>query len=243
MDVYRLKYKYRFRLGQNGIYLARSVHENIRCFYQDYSRQVIDNDERVTKLLLDRGLLVRSPFISVPDFVEFAQGSTFMGSFFGTSERKLLAIEIGDLCSNIINNLVGKTLLTGFSQVVESAKLRDYIIRVIDIADKHIYICSKILREENLPVPVLSDIGVTNSTIAPFSNKLMTYHIVLQNVAGISSYGTMMSEFMRKDLIIDCMRLAAEIGRYLEEGANLLIDNKRMEEPPKAVDHMGLRLQ
>ena len=245
-DIYRLKYlkyKYRIRLGQNGLNLARSIHEDVRHFYQDYSRIVIDIDERVTRLLLDRGLLIRTPYISVPDSIEFVHGSTFMGSFFGSDERKLLAIEIANLCSHIMNNLVGKTLLTGFAQVVESAEIRNYILRGIDIANKQIDIFSTVLREENIPVPMLHDIGVTNSTVAPFSNKLMLYHISVLNAIGIATCGTMMSEFMRKDLITDCVRLAAEVGLYLEDGANILIDNGWMEQPPKAVDHMELRLQ
>jgi len=245
-DIYRLKYlkfKYRLRLGQNGLNLAHSIHENIRYFYQDYSRKVIDSDEEVTKLLLDRGLLIRTPCITVPDSVEFVHGSTFMGSFFGSAERKLLAIEIASLGSNIMNNLIGKVLLTGFSQVVESEEIRNHIVRGIDIANKHIDIFTTVLREEDIPVPVINFTGVTNSIISPFSNKLMLYHISVLNAVGIANYGTMMSQCMRKDLITDCMRLVTEVGLYLEDGANLLIDNSWMEEPPKAVDHMELRFQ
>jgi len=203
----------------------------------------VDIDERVTKLLLDRGLLIRTPYISVPDSVKFVQGSTFIGSFFGTAERKLLAIEIAVLSSNIMNNWIGKTLLVGFSQVVESAEIQNYIMRGIDIANKQIDIFSTVLRGEELPVPMTNDTGLTNSRIAPFSNKLMLYHISVLNAAGIAAYGTMISECMRKDLIAGYVRFVAEVGRYLEDGANILIDSSWMEEAPKAVDNMELRLQ
>lgn len=245
-DIYLLKYlkfKYRLRLGQNGLNLAHSIHEDIRHLYKDYSRKVIDSDEKVTKLLLDRGLLMRTPHILVPDSIEFVHGSTFMGSFFGFAKRKLLAIEIASLCSNIMDNLVGKVLLTGFSQVVESTEIRNYIVRGIKIANKQIDIFSTVLRGEDIPVPMINYTGVTNSIVAPFSNKLMLYHISVLNTVGISSYGTMMSECMRKDLLTNYVGIMAEIGLYLEDGANLLIDNSWMEEPPKAVDHMELRLQ
>ncbi len=46
-----------------------------------------------------------------------------------------------------------------------------------------------------------------------------------------------------QDLLIDYVRLAAEIGQYTADGAALLIDNNWMEEPPKTVDHQKLGLQ
>jgi len=137
---------------------------------------------------------------------------------------------------------MGKILLTGFSQVAESPVIRDYINRGVEIATKHIEILSDHLCKEDIPRPMSSDSGVTNSTIAPFSDKLMLHHTNLLNQLGMAAYGTAMSASMRKDIHACYVRLATEIALYGLDGANILIQNNWMEEPPQAVDHRELGL-
>ena len=239
-DIFRLQYikhKANLRMAMNGLCLARSSRSDIRNFFRYFTIATLDIDDKATNLLLNKGLYIRPPYISVPDQIEFVRHKDFMGSFWGGSERKLLAIEIANLFYNIQNNLMGKTLLTGFSQVVQSPDIRRYFMRGIEIANKHIDIFSSTLQKENVPVPTSWDFGVTNSTIAPFSDRLMLHHIVTLNQAGLAAYGTSMSECLRKDLLTDYGRLVAEIGQYLDAGSNIMIDNHWMEEPPKVVDH------
>lgn len=245
-SIFRLqyiKYKANLRMAVNGICLAQASRCDIRRFFRNFTFGTVSIDDKATKLLLARGLYIRPPYISVPGRAEFVQHQDFMGRFFGGSERNLLAIEIASIFSNIQTNQMGKTFLTGFSQVAQSPDIRRYITRGIEIATKHIEIFSSLLRKEDIPVPVPWDSGVTNSTVAPFSDRLMLQHIVTLNQAGLANYGRAMSECLRKDLVADYGRLAMEIGQYLDDGANIMIDNKWMEEPPKAVDHRELSLQ
>lgn len=245
-SIFRLQYikhKFNLRMVMNGLNLARSSRSDIRKFYHDLTIAILRLDDRATNLLLDKGLYIRAPYISIPDHAEFVQQQNFMGRFFGGAERKLLAIEIAGLFYNIQNNLIGKMLLTGFSQVAQSTDIQRYFMRGIEIANKHIDIFSSALHAEDVPIPMPWDSGVTNSMVAPFSDKLMLQHIAILNQVGITAYATCMSESMRKDLLIDYVRLAAEIGQYTADGAALLIDNNWMEEPPKTVDHQELRLQ
>jgi hypothetical protein len=239
-NIFRLqyiKYKADLRLAINGQCLARSSRSDIRNFFREFTIATVNIDDKATNLLLEKGLYIRPPYISVSDQEEFVRHQDFMGRFFGGSERKLLAIEIANLFSSIQNNLMGKTLLTGFSQVTKSPDVRRYIMRGIEIANKHVDIFSSLLRKEDIPVPMPWDSGVTNSTVAPFSDRLMLQHIVTLNHVGLAAYSTAVSECVRKDLIANYGRLAAEIGQYLSDGANIMIDNNWMEEPPKVVDH------
>jgi hypothetical protein len=239
-SIFRLQYikfKADLRMPFNGISLARSSRSDIRKLFRDFSIATMNIDDKTTNLLLNRGLYIRPPYVSVSDQIEFVQHRDFMSHFFGDGERKLLAIEIASLFFNIQNNLMGKMLLTGFSQVAQSPDIRRYALRGIEIANKHIDIFSSLLRKEDIPVPAPWDSGVTNSTVAPFSDRLMLQHIVILNQLGITGYAMAMTECLRKDLFADYGRLAAEIGQYLSDGANIMIDNHWMEEPPKAVDH------
>jgi hypothetical protein len=244
-SIFRLqyiKYKANLRMAINGLCLARSSRSDIRNFFRDFTSATVSIDDKTTNLLLDRGLYIRPPYISVSGQVEFVRHQDFMGQFFGDGERKMLAIEIASLFFNIQNNLMGKTLLTGFSQVAQSPDIRRYIVRGIEIANKHIDIFSAILHKEDIPDPRPWDSGVTSSTVAPFSDRLMLQHIITLNQVGLSAYGMAMSECLRKDLLADYGRLTIEIGQYLNDGANIMIENNWMEEPPQIANHLELNL-
>lgn len=242
-DIFRLqyvKYKANIRMQANGFVLTMVTRADVRKFFRDVSIATMELDEQAADLLLDKGLYIRPPYVAVDGKREFIRGRDFMGSFFGAGERNLLAIEIGVLFNNIQNNVIGRTLLTGFAQTAESAVVRRYMRRGIEIATKHIEVLSALLRSEDVPVPAPWDAGVTGSTVAPFSDKLMMYHVSLLNQVGIAAAGTNTAAAMRKDLQTTYVRLAAEIGQYAADGANLMIENAWMEEPPKVLDHREL---
>jgi len=227
----------------NGLAMAESTRADVREVYHALTLGTIDLDNKVTGLLLEKGLYIRAPYITVGEKAEHVHDQNFFGTLFGGGERKLLAMEVGTLFSNIRNNVVGKTLLIGFSQVAESPSVRHYMRRGVEIANKHIQIFSGILREDDIPIPMSSDSGVTNSTVAPFSERLMLYHVTLLNQVGIAAYGTAISANMRKDIQTSYARLAAEIGQYAADGSNLLIGSNWMEEPPQVVDPREMGLQ
>ena len=121
--------------------------------------------------------------------------------------------------------------------MAQSLDMRRYFLRGIEIANKHIEIFTAILRREDIPTPMSCDAGVTTSSVAPFSDKLMLNHVAILSQVGLGAYGTYLAESMRKDLLANYVRLATEIGEYTADGATLLIDNNWMEEPPKVVNH------
>ena len=211
--IYRLqyfKYEMNLRLMANGLCMGESSRADVRNFYRNLSIAIMDLDDRATNLLLEKGLYIRAPFITVSERLELVRGQNFMKTFFGSGERKLLASEIGTLFCNIRNNVMGKILLTGFSQVAESAEVREFMSRGVEIAKKHVQIYSTILYEEDIPIPMSSNSDVTDSTVAPFSDKLMLYHGVLLNQVGFAAYGTSISISMRKDLQTLYTRLVAK---------------------------------
>jgi len=155
-DIYHLQYmkfNLNLRMAMTGLAMAESTRADVRKVYHDLSIAILDLDERTTSLLLQKGLYIRAPYITVGERAEFVHSSSFMGSFFGGEERKLLAAEIGTLFSNIRNNTMGKILLTGFSQVALSPNVREYMNRGVEIANKHIDIFTEFLREEDIPTP------------------------------------------------------------------------------------------
>jgi hypothetical protein len=110
------------------------------------------------------------------------------------------------------------------------------VLRGREISAKHFEIFSSILHEEDLSSSVNITSEVTDSTVSPFSDKLMMFHIVGVIASGIGQSGAAMSTSPRRDLGLVYTRLMAEIAKYAEDGTNIMIDNGWLEEPPKAAD-------
>jgi hypothetical protein len=128
----------------------------------------------------------------------------------------------------------------GFGQVAQTAELRKYFLRGNAIAKKHIEVFNKILVENDLPTPLSWDTEVMDTTTAPFSDKLMLYHIVYMVTQTVGNYGLSLGTITRMDIVPSFERLIAELLKYAEDGSNLLIKNGWMEEPPQADDHEAI---
>lgn len=75
-----------------------------------------------------------------------------------------------------------------------------------------------------------------DSTIPPFSDKLMMFHVTQLITGGMGNYGTSMSASTRRDLLTHYQRFIVEVGQYSEDGANLMIKHGWLEQPPQSVD-------
>ena len=190
-------------------------------------------------LLLAKGLYVRAPYIEMPDKVEYIKKQSFLGSLMG-QQRPLLAVEITNIYANVQTFALGKALLTAFSQVAKSKAVRQFFVRGRDIAAKHIEVLDTALHDSQLRSPMTWNDTVTDSVLAPFSDKLMMFHVAAIAAVGVTDYGASLSTCLRKDLALTYTRLAAEIGQYAEDGANLMIEQSWMEQPPQTVDRDAL---
>lgn len=74
----------------------------------------------------------------------------------------------------------------------------------------------------------------TESTISPFSDKMLMVIITGLNKAGIGHYGRSLGSSPRRDLGAHYTRLITEIGLYAEDGANIMIKYGWMEQIPQA---------
>ncbi|WP_413303092.1 DUF3231 family protein [Bacillus sp. 1P10SD] len=105
---------------------------------------------------------------------------------------------------------------------------------------KHIKVFSSYLEMDSLPAPMSYDQEVTESIESPFSDKLMMFHFNLMIYVGIGNYGVSIAESQRSDMVIDYSRLNAEILKYSEDGANIMIANGWLEQPPIAANRRDL---
>ncbi|MCT8138047.1 DUF3231 family protein [Anaerobacillus sp. CMMVII] len=220
-------------LNYGSIAINTIAREDVFDFFQEYTSESLQllNDAR--RLLLEKGLWVRAPYIPAPTEVEFVEKESFLNGWFG-DKRPLTGVEIASTFYNIITNSIGLSLITSFIQVTESKDIQDYFIRGKEVAIKHIEVLSNVLKAEEIPVPSTWNYGITSSTISPFSEKLMLSFIALLNGQGINNYGVAVSTSARRDVAMHFTRLAAEVGSYSDDGVELLIDKNWLETPPHA---------
>jgi hypothetical protein len=237
--LYYIKQMARIGIGAHGLALALAARSDIRSFFIDCSQEAHELDTKATELLLSKGLYVRAPYTSLPEKVEFVQKQGFLGDLLG-EQRPLLAMEITHLYANIQTNALGRALLMGFSQVAKSEEVRDYMVRGRDLASKQIEVLQSVLHQSHVKAPMTWNDTVMESTIAPFSDKLMMYHVGAITSVGIADYGMSLSISFRKDLSVVYARLLAEGGQYAEDGANIMIEHGWMEQPPQAADRDAL---
>ncbi|HET7521834.1 MAG TPA: DUF3231 family protein [Bacillales bacterium] len=224
-------------MGINAMSMAISLstRQDVYGYFTDCLSAFGQLHQRANELLLEKGLYIRPPYIPTPESTGFVTDQSFLGGWFGEN-RPLTALEIANLYANIQRNALGKALLTGFSQVASSQEARKYTMRGKEIATKHIEIFSSKLNQDDLPASVSWDAEVTDSTVAPFSDKLMMFHTTGLTAISIGYYGTCLATSLRRDVSTDYSRLTTEIMKYSLDGAKLMIDNGWMEEPPQAPD-------
>ncbi|WP_163538239.1 DUF3231 family protein [Gracilibacillus sp. YIM 98692] len=237
-DSYILYFMHQLgKLGINAfsVAVALSARSDIHAYFSNCLSEFTNLHKMATDLLLNKGLYIRPPHLPTPEKVEFVNKQSFLTGWFG-NRRPLVSLEITNLYENIQRNALGVPTLIGFSQVASSKKVRQYMVRGKEIAAKHVEIFGSILREDDLPVPMSWDMEVTDSTVSPFSDKLMMFLTTGLISIGMGYYGTSMATTMRRDIQAHYSRLTSEIGKYAEDGANIMIDNGWMEYPPQAPD-------
>lgn len=216
--------------------LSNAARSDIVQYFKQNLSTSADLLDQATQVKLTKGIFSRAPYIPKPKMVEYINDQQYLSGGWFSDKRPLNAIEITNLYYNIERNTIGAALIMGFSQVAQSPEVRKYMARGRDIAEKHVEILSKIMHNDHLSTPSTWDAQPTDSTDTPFSDKLMMFHILSMNSSGIGQYGAAIGSSQRADLITTYTRLTAEIAKYIEDGANLMIKNGWMEKPPQAPD-------
>ena len=214
----------------------------LRNYITDINISSLQLSNKVTEVMLKKGLHLRSPFIPAPKNVDFVEKQSYFNGFFG-DKRPLTALEITHLFSNIQVNAIKTILTMGFSQVAKDKEVRNYFLRGKKINIKQHNILSQILEKEDLPVSVPSQFKITDSTEAPYSDKLMLFHISNLSSAKVRNFGDSMAVSPRHDLGSTYIRFFMETANFAEDGGNLQIENDWMEKPPGNVDRDQLAKQ
>ncbi|WP_186445837.1 DUF3231 family protein [Paenibacillus cremeus] len=216
-----------------------SPRADIRQFFISGINTFIQFTDRIMDCLLQKGLFARSPYVPYPKQIDFVQETSFIHDIFG-KKRPLQTIQISHVCLNLQRNAIGQQLLIAFKQTAKSEEVKAYMDEGIKLSSSLMETFNTLLKEDDLIPPSYSGLGVTDSTEAPFSEKLMLSLITSLNAYAISLYGLSLSESARDDLFAWYTKILAQTGEYGMDGAKLMIKNGYLEEPPKAPNRESL---
>jgi len=232
---------YMARVGMHNytLILNQISRSDIRNYFSNRITENINLYNKTTDVKLSQGIFIKAPRVEVTQGIQFVESQSFITDLFG-EKRPLLAIEITHIFSIIYANLVGRAITIAFGQVSKDDKVSDYFFQGKELATTYIYDLSGLLTKEEIPIPSTSDSFVTSSIVPPFSEKLMMSHCAILSSSAISSLGMAMADSLRADLEVKYIKYVAESMKYSKKGANIMIDNQWLEQPPQAVKHENL---
>ncbi|MCM3571303.1 DUF3231 family protein [Neobacillus mesonae] len=237
--VHYLKYAAKAGLSIYAVALPLVMRKDIRDFFNDCAKATSELLEQLNTTLMSKGFIIKPPVLPIPERIDFIKKQDFLNGFIG-DVRPLHGLEVTHLYDNIENNTTSKALLMGFHQVVKNEKVKELFKRGLDMTEKAIKQFSEKLTTDHLPSPARLDHLVSDSTVSPFSDKLMLWHKVDMFSMKIRAYGNSVAVNGRRDLGLLYGRTTANVFLFVDDGANLLIDHGWMEQPPKAVDRKHL---
>jgi len=226
MDAYSLIVRYTARPDIFDFFLKR-LNESSKLLH------------KVTLLQLEKGLYLKAPRVEVSEKKTYIEKETFLDGLLG-EPRPLLAREATNIFAGVLIDIVWRALTTGFGQVTTSKQVKDFMFKGRAITSEHFKKFSQILNDENIPVPSISNSFVTDSTVSPFSDKLMMFQILTFCAFAMGVDGAAIASSMRSDLLTLHTKFGAEIVKYVSEGTKIMINNRWMEQPPQIIRHEKL---
>jgi hypothetical protein len=241
-DLYALSFAYRFNqmcLSDYATVVTKVARQDVVDFFYDCMESTAKLYKKALNLMLSKGIYDRPPKISYPNKVEFIDKPDSILDIWFSERRPLNSFELGEIFYIIERNYIGLLLLMGFIQVVKDKEIKKFLIEGKDFAQKQIDIFNKILKQEahlgNIPVSM----EVTDSTISPFSDRLIMFLISTTITTGIYLSAYALSVSMRKDLAAHYISIITQIMRYGGDGLKIMVDRGWMEQPPQAFDRVA----
>ncbi len=223
-------------MGLHSLNITMTFREDIVLLMKDLTATTQKYYNLCTQYLLEKGLLVKSPHVSMPKAVEFAKGTSYlsgnsMNPF--TEKRTLNTVEVAQIHHAIESNILGLQMILGFAQCANEKDVKQYFNEGAELAKSIVKELSETLLQSDLQNPQTSGGNATRSTVAPFSDKLMMYCISLfcSFSMGSGSLGTAFS--LRNDLPAKMSIFMKDIFEYAHKGAKIMIKYGWLEEPPQ----------
>ena len=224
-----------FELVESFMGLTRAFRVDVKEHYNASIDESQEFHKRADEVLLRKGLYIKPPYFPVPDRVQYVYQDTFFDGLLG-DKRPINALEVCHIYTRLQTKMVERAFILGLYQVAQSKQVRDFLSKGKQLIDKQIEDWSRILQDEDLPIPVTWEHEVTDSTESPFSDKLIMFSILTMMRNRITLIGISLANCVRADIVISFGRTIAALQAYSKDALDLMINSGWLEKIPSAAD-------
>ncbi|WP_078378779.1 DUF3231 family protein [Sutcliffiella halmapala] len=219
--------------------VTNSERKDIQNYFFDCMETAKELFQQIEDLAKNQPNYSSVPTIPSPREVEFIDSTGIISNLIG-DKRPLNSSEISNLFFNSKKTGFIRSLSLAFSQVANQEDVRNFMLKNVKLAGQDAESFDAILEGDNLPIPKRWDAEITNSTVSPFSDKLMMFHAVLLVNAALSYYGAALGSSLRSDIILNYSRV---FTHAMEAGAisySIMVKHGWLEKQPEAIDRKAL---
>lgn len=240
-DNYSIMYVRMMSKVLSGLYTLHegmSYRLDIRELYMKLTKDMQYFYSITTEHLMNKGILTLPPIVPMPKEVGFIENNSYTNGLNPFRKKRVLnTVEIGLIYQSLETNISGMQLMIGFEQVAKEADVKKYFTKGKELAKEIISVMSNLLLDSDIPAPSTWAGMITDSTISPFSDKLMMYNTNLLSVFGLGSNSVGAGFSFRGDLLLSMGTIMAKTFDFVKDGGAILIKHGWMEEPPSAANH------
>lgn len=195
--------------------------------------------QKIVELAKNQPKFTSVPSIPSPDMPQFMDSPGFIENLVG-DKRPLNSSEISTLFFNSTKTGFVSSLSLAFSQVAVQEDVRNFMLKNVKLAGKDATSFDAILQQDHLPIPEKWDNEITDSTVSPFSDKLIMFHAGFLVNAALTYYGASIGSSFRSDIIVNYAKVfthAMEAGAF---SFNIMVKHGWFEKQPEAIDRKSL---
>ncbi|WP_394139984.1 DUF3231 family protein [Cytobacillus oceanisediminis] len=219
--------------------MTTSERQDVQNYFYDCLVTSKDLFQRIMGLSRSQSKFTSLPTIPSPNEIEFIETTGILANLTG-DKRPLNIAEITNIFFNSKKTGLVRSLSLAFSQVAELEEVRKFMSKNAKLAGKDAESFDAILREDHLSIPEKWDADITNSTVSPFSDKLMMFHAALLVNAALSYYGAALGSSLRSDIILNYQKVSLHATQAGGLCYKILVKHGWLEKLPEAVDRKSL---
>ncbi|MGS2778151.1 DUF3231 family protein [Robertmurraya sp. GLU-23] len=205
--------------------------QDIQNYFFDCTVSSKELFQKIMKLAINQPKYTSVPPIPSPHGVQFMDSPGFISNLIG-DKRPLNSSEISTLFFNSTKTGFISSLSLAFSQVAVREDVRNFMLKNVKLAGKDAKSFDAILQQDHLPIPEKWDTEITDSTVSPFSDKLIMFHAGFLVNAALTYYGASLGSSFRTDIIVNYSKVfthAMEAGAF---SYNIMVKHGWLEKQP-----------
>ncbi|NHC38417.1 DUF3231 family protein [Bacillus sp. MM2020_1] len=235
-DQFLLFYSYIMTIhGITGYSLAftNSERPDIQNYFSECLVSAKDLFQKIVALAKKQPKHTSVPSIPSPHGTKFVESPGFISNLMG-DKRPLNSSEISTLFFNSTKTGFVSSLSLAFSQVAVREDVRNFMLKNVKLAGKDAESFDALLQQEHLTIPEKWNDEITESTVSPFSDKLIMFHAGFLVNSALTYYGASLGSSLRSDIIVNYSKVFTHAMEAGVISYNIMVKHGWMEKQPEA---------